>query len=101
MFAFDPRQALAHVTPIAGFAQTLQNLVPARHKGQDRVVTRGTSRSPGRVRNPEIRRDHGNGHGTANHGYSVFPSASIATKLTIRRARVSGFFAVWMRCRIA
>ena len=64
MFAFDPRQVLAHVTPIGRFAQTLQNLVPARHKGQDRVVTRGASRSPGCVRNPEIRHDHGNGHGT-------------------------------------
>jgi hypothetical protein len=32
---------------------------------------------------------------------SVSPRASIATNCSMRRARVSGFFAVWMRCRTA
>jgi hypothetical protein len=36
-----------------------------------------------------------------SYGYSRSPRASIATNVSIRRARVSGRFAVWIRCRIA
>jgi len=35
------------------------------------------------------------------YGYSFRPSASIATNLAMRLARVSGFFASWSRYRIA
>ena len=38
---------------------------------------------------------------TRLQGWIVSPAASIATNFSIRRARVSGFFAVCTRCRIA
>src|SRR5215469_10198237 len=39
-------------------------------------------------------------HGLA-HGWIFLPSASICTKVSSRRARVSGRFAVWSRQRMA